>query len=294
MTTATKEKPTEVSAEEYKAQVMERLKPAMFEVETQKLYRMTKNEDGTDALEETKVRAVVNRDENNIVSYVSDKYRLMPFKETLEPAVERMLDMGWRMPNDVAGRRMAVRLESGGRRATVELVHPQARVDMGEGKKHRWVHARVVIGNSYDATSRMFMDRGGFELICTNGLVSVSQYLRSVGRRHIGTNDSFDGDRLKVMAEEFLENYEKISEGWKELKSFVPGEEKALEAIETVSVRSRDTIVEKVQAEYLKDATGWQVYQGITNYLTHDFKGGHGLFKRKQQRALAALMDARN
>lgn len=271
-------------------EMMARLAPIDFDVKLEPLFRRSP-EKGAKFVE-VGARAVVNTDADKVVHVVSSKYELMPYRDTILPMCETLFKQGWQLAERETGR-SPVRIESNGRRVYVELIHPDVKLDLGvkQNGKPDLLSPRFVAFNSYDTTGRLGAMGGAYQWVCTNGLKAPSKdMLGYVGRRHMGGNSEFDAKRVNAIASEYLENFESLLGGYRKLIDIVPGEMKALAAIEAVSVRSKDRIVELVEGEYLDKATGWQVFSGITNYLTHSFKGGERLFNGKQREALDVLL----
>lgn len=269
--------------------MMGSLAPIDFDVRLEPLFRKT----GDKLIEVPEAKAITRKE--GVVSVVSNKYKLLPYRETLLPAVERAFANGWRLAERKSGR-SAVRIESNGRRAFVEMTHPEIEMTLPGAKqmgKPEVLIPRAVISNSYDCTTRLHTYLDVFIKWCANGAIRPmfggAKMVEFTGRRHVGMSDD-QTDRFVEVVAEYSEHFGDYIKAYAQLVESVPGEEKAIKAIEKVSTRHRDAIVERVESDYLNDATGWQVFNGITNYLTHDFRGSHRLFNQKQNKALAELL----
>ena len=234
---------------------------------------------------ETSHDAIVRSEPEQVLSVVSRKYALVPHYDAVAPLVEEADKLGFILATRSGGRSMnPLRIEGNGRRVYIEMWNPSVSSTI-QADVH---HPRLVMYNSLDATTRAGIIAGGYVVRCTNGMVSVRDMLGFKGRRHLGDALN-DMRRMEELALRFMENYEEVSQAWSRLSEIQPGEERAVKAIEAVSIRKADDIIEMVESVTLNDATGWDIFQSGTNYLTHTFKGSTQMAIAKQRKMLSIL-----
>ena len=262
--------------------MIKELKAVDFDVELEPVFRQNGQ-----MIPHAKV--IVNKNINEPVNMATDKYMLIPNRETIIPLVEDYLHEGWVMSNRVGGR-SSVRIEANGRRVFVEMFNPNKVINLPSkhnGKIER-VFPRAVLANSYDRTTAL---KAQFSMLvewCTNGATRPGADLMNfMGRKHSGIKFVQGGEYVE-MGERFSDNFEKYVNTFRMLNEIAPSEERAMDAIHEVTVRNDTDVVQRIDAP-LGRAIGWQVYQGITNYLSYDFKGGQSLFDLKQKNALKIL-----
>lgn len=234
---------------------------------------------------------LINGTTGQEISTVSPKYQLIQHRETLLPAYEKMLSQGWQLAERESGRN-SVRVESNGRRAYIEMIHPEVKVDFGVKQNGRTdlLSPRMLLGNGYDAMTSLRAEGGAFQWVCLNGLKRpTAAMIKHIASRHIGrlTGDSIDG--LLNLAERYLGEFETVAQGYRILIDHVPTEQQALLAIQSVSERHENKIRDHIERP-LGSATGWEVFSGITNYLTFDFKGSEALLGQKQKKAMELIL----
>lgn len=266
---------------ELMTQEKEALKAMDFPVHMEPLFR----KNGTQATSS----AIVRDDKDEIVSVVSEHYQLMPYRETVLPVVEELMGQGWELATRVRGR-SGVRVESNGKRVYVEMIHRGVKENLGVQQRGELdvLMPRMFVHNSYDRGSAASLLGGVYQLVCTNGLIAPgANLIGHTKNKHIG-GDGFDAKRMISLAKEYLDNFPMLVGGYRRLVNSTPGIERSLQAIALTSKRKQDAIINKIEAP-LYEATGWQVFSGITNFLTHEFKGAQYLFDGKQKLALDIL-----
>jgi len=212
-------------------------------------------------------KRVYRADLDRTISIVSDGYELFQHREALAPVVDRLSQDGWTVK--------ASHIERFGGRAFVELhrrdaVNPEVARVVGEK-----VGERLMLRNSYDKTSSLIFSMGALVLKCTNGLVVPDGGGMNFSGHHSGD--------LRKNFDRFLRGLDRIEstigtrmlEHYSQLDKIVPdqiGREIIKRAVgERVTLQVLPMWTGGIGRDGTR--TAWNLYNGITQYLTHDYKG---------------------
>lgn len=223
-------------------------------------------------------KRIYRPDINETLAVMSDKYQLVEHHEVMAPAVEALGQDGWLVK--------ASHIEKLGASAFVELERRDRSVTVvGEQ-----VGERILMRNTYDGTSSLRLSFGAVVLICSNGAV-----VPGVG---FGFNAHHTGD-IRERLSSITSRVRKIEAGlgarmvesYAKLDSPVPigiGKE-IIERI--VGERKMDRPLQYWTRGIGRNGslTAWNLYNGITQYLTHDFGGNWGRRERKNAEAFDLL-----
>lgn len=220
-------------------------------------------------------KRIYRPDHDRTLAVVSDKYRLVQHSEAIIPALEVLGMENWTVKKS--------RVEAYGARAYVELT----RFDNAVKVAGDTVGQRIVISNSYDTTRSLSFSMGAVVLACTNGLVVPGTGGVGFRAKHIGdTPESLDLLIKSVknieqgIASRMIESYSKLDtpvpqDIGKEIVKRIVGERRMGKAVgywtHGIGRNGRQS--------------AWNLYNGITQYLTHDFTGGWDLRERHNARA---------
>lgn len=209
------------------------------------------------------------------LSIMSDKYQLVEHREAMAPAVEALGLEGWTIGSS--------HVERQGASAFVQL----EKRDTGIKVVGQQVGLRIMMRNTYDGTTSLRLSFGSLVLICSNGCVVP-------GKGGIGFDAHHTGDirdRLGLLTAKVrkIESGlgEKMIDAYSKLDAPVP-------------IEIGREIVKRVMGERKMDQplrywthgigrngerTAWNLYNGITQDLTHNFTGGWGRRERKNMEA---------
>lgn len=208
-------------------------------------------------------RRVYRPDTDATLSIVSDQYKLIQHKQALAPAVEILGREGWKLK--------ASRIERSGANAFVELT----RVDKAVMIAGEQVGQRVFMRNSYDKSHSLTFALGAMVCVCSNGLVVPGKGGFGFKSHHVGDINEKLAFALSGMARIEQELGSRMLEHYSKLDT--PVDKKIGEEIIRRSLGERQ--IEHVGGLWLLgigrngQRTGWNLYNGITQYLTHEFKG---------------------
>lgn len=218
-------------------------------------------------------------DTGRTLAIMSKKYQLVQHKEVMAPAIDALGSDGWKVK--------ASRIERGGASAFVELERRDV-VTKVVGEK---VGERILMRNTYDGTSSLTLNIGAIVLICGNGMVAPGKGSIGFDAHHVGDIR----DRLGLLTAKVrkIESglAERLLESYSEMDKVVPTEI-AKEIVKRVMGERK---VEK-PLEYWRhgigrdgSATAWNLYNGMTQYLTHDFTGGWSRRERKNHESFELI-----
>jgi hypothetical protein len=224
-------------------------------------------------------KRVYREDQDKTLSIVSNDYKLIQHRDAMVPAIDALGHEGWTVH--------ASRIERYGASAFVELVRKDATIKV-VGEK---VGERLMLRNSYDRSSSLMFIAGAMVLICTNGATIPGGGGFSFSTHHTGDAKEKLGFLLKSLKriEESLGS--KMLEYYSKLDKAVPSEI----GQEIIKRNLGERFIDQVDRFWTRgigrsgDRTGWNLYNGITQYLTHEFRGGWDLRERKNLRSLEMI-----
>lgn len=218
-------------------------------------------------------RAVVRPDTGAVLGIVSDQYKLVSYKQTYEPYIERLGREGWTVNS--------VRIEADGSRAYVELDNVIRAVEVKPGDP---VGRRLIIGNSYNGSTGIWA-RGGLRVLwCKNGAVhEIARVHESI--RHLGDPLGDIGES----AEKFSVNLAGAVSLYRQLSDTPVSKEIAHTVIKEVcGVKKLELVTGFYGAGHAgaNQDNAWGLYNSITAYLTHHFGGALATREAKNHEAL--------
>ncbi len=228
-------------------------------------------------------KQVFREDTLETLSIVSDQYKLVEHRDAMAPAVEILGREGWAVK--------ASRVERGGGSAFVELHRRDAvnaNVALAVGEK---VGERLMLRNSYDKSSSLTFTFGALVLKCTNGLVVPGHGGLGFSGHHSGdVTDNFDRF-LKRLGQIENDLGSRMLEYYSKLDKVVP-EQIGYEIIKrSVGERVSMQVLPMWKGGIGRDGspTAWNLYNGITQYLTHDYNGNWDRRERLNGKSLELI-----
>ncbi len=201
-------------------------------------------------------------DNGQTLSIVSPGYELVQHMESLQPAVELLGSEGWKVK--------ASHIERYGARAYVEL----HRIDKAFTVVGEKVGERLMLRNSYDKSSSLIFEFGGLVLRCLNGATAPVGGMGFSGH-HTGDLrkdlNKFIGKLAEIEAglgSRLIEEYSQLD------KKVSP--EIAREIVKrSLGERREDAVLQYWKTGIGRDGemNAWNLYNGVTQFLTHDYVG---------------------
>ena len=128
----------------------------------------------------TGYKFIMREDTHEVLSCMTDDYRLVTNKSLIDKAAPVLKDNGAKI------RECSV--YNGGRKTVWRWTFPKTKIDIGNGDM---VNPEIAIINSYDGSSEVHTYSGAFRLVCSNGLIIGFTLSRSKSKHSIW-NKSLD------------------------------------------------------------------------------------------------------
>ena len=108
----------------------------------------------------TGYKFIVREDTNDILSCVTNSYKLVTNKEIMQKASPVLKKQGAHLEE--------MRIFGNGARTKYKYRFPDTKVEIATGD---FVNPEVIINNSYDGSTEISAMGGAFRLLCSNGMV---------------------------------------------------------------------------------------------------------------------------
>ena len=132
---------------------------------------------------ETGYKFIVREDNNEVISCVTDKYKLITNKEVMDVALPILKDRG--------GTLIEAKTFNNAR-SIWKFRFKDAKVKIDKGD---FVNPEVIIRNSYDGSSEVQAMGGAYRLVCSNGMI-VGYTIGKKSARHVVWNENHDIDGI--------------------------------------------------------------------------------------------------
>jgi len=226
-------------------------------------------------------RQILRTDTGACLSIVSDQYKLVEHREAMFPAVDALGRDGWKVK--------ASRVERAGASAFVELERRDASIKVvGE-----LVGQRVMLRNSYDKSSSLTLTFGALVLKCHNGAVVPGKGSFGFHSHHTGDVNDRLGQMLKSYKGIEAALGTRMLETYSQLDKLVPSSIGREIIKRSLGERQQDTVAKYWNTGIGRDGelSAWNLYQGITQFLTHDFNGSWDRRERLNGQALGMITE---
>jgi hypothetical protein len=205
--------------------------------------------------------AIIRPDTSAVLGMVRSRYELLTHRESVDPFVDKLTSEGW----DV-GR---VQMERNGSTVCVELTNKEG---MKPVQKGDLVGRRLTIRNSYDGMSSVSAELGAIRLVCKNGLVAPDGKVTRMRFNHI--SNVFE--KLEEAGHEYARIFDAMLDSYRGLAETIVSPEIAERLLkEVVGQRKLELVTGYWMAGTGSDGrpTAWNLYNAVTEYLTHAFEG---------------------
>ena len=139
---------------------------------------------GKDKAENAGYKLIVRKDNDQILSCMTNEYKVVTNKQIMDKAGPVLKDQGAILED--------IRSFGDGARTKWTYRFPDIKVLVDKGD---YVNPQININNSYDGTSEVSAMGGAYRILCENGLV-IGYSLSKQGSRHIVWNKSEDIEKL--------------------------------------------------------------------------------------------------
>lgn len=227
---------------------------------------------------------VTRTDTDKTLAIVSDRYELVSHKAALDPILDKMHGEGWKVARTT--------VEKYGAKAYVELIDETLGFEVKTRKVGDIVNARLTLQSTLDGTSKIRATYGLYRLRCLNGLAApTSEAVGFAGRHNADIYQQLEAFGSK--SENYRQMFLGCNETFNTLANTLVDAETARKVVESVIGQRR---VDDVLHMWINgrgqegDKTAWALYNGITEYFTHDFKGGVALSTSRSEAALQEIL----
>ena len=121
---------------------------------------------------------IVREDTEEILSVVTDKYKMVSNKDVVGTAEPVLKEIGAKLTE--------CETFANGARTSWTWKIPDVKVNIGGSKaKKDWVHPTITLKNSYDGSVGLHILAGAFRLVCSNGLIIGNTISNKVNKHSI-------------------------------------------------------------------------------------------------------------
>lgn len=210
-----------------------------------------------DAVDMDKWRVVWNLSKNKPEDVVSDDYTLLLHRQAFKQVAKAVKSLNTPIQGNVI---------SNGGRAYIEVKFPEVLVDV-DGDK---IELQVMFCNSYDRSRAFRGVAGGFRICCSNGLILGKMICPELYSQHYGKEPEEMVEQVKKFIKLAISSHPKLSELMSSAMADtmeIQVAEKLLKAFMTIE-KHREVLMQKLK-ELGRNPTRWDMYNIITDYLTH-------------------------
>jgi len=223
--------------------------------------------------------ALVRSDTKDVLSVVTDKYKLLKHEDVIDSFRNALHGIG-------ADEKIVLKTNGAQLFATYKLN------EEFEVAKNDKLNMQFIVRNSYNYTSSLQIILGAFRLVCSNGMIVGKQFI-SFSQRHIGENTLIDkkvlGETIDKLTLDFKSSLPQIS---KMIKTSLKTAPKALFNPKTIRIPSY--LLEEAELKYSgEDRSVWGFYNALTWAITHKMSEENALQKVEYGRVAYAVAQSK-
>jgi hypothetical protein len=124
---------------------------------------------------DTKRKAIIREDTNAVLGVVTEAYKPILNRNLFEGVKETFdkLNMNYQLKS----------MFTNDRRTYATFTFPDCKIDIGKNGEIDVVDMQMDVVNSYDASHQVWLNLGGFRLVCLNGLI-IGTSIMKVSQKH--------------------------------------------------------------------------------------------------------------
>jgi hypothetical protein len=200
-------------------------------------------------------KAIVKEDTNEVISIVKDSYKLVTNEQLIDRLLRELAMCGYSFKIDPSHSFVSTP------RMRLQITFPDLTLSDSESE----IALSAFLHNSYDQSEGIRFYFGAIRYICGNGMV-IGQVLSKYYSRH---TSGFSFENLSQKLEETREYFPVIQNRIHRLEQMRVDET----LVEKVSDQISKRLAEQVIAEHeIGRITQWQLYNRITNYISHELE----------------------
>jgi len=228
---------------------------------------------------ESHVAIIEKNSDSNPIAILSKKYKLIQHREAFIPFINMCRAMGINVKGTITKSEGKVFLRA-------IFMDKRARVVV-DGEE---LYTGVLLGNSVDGTMGLFMESFAFRSVCSNGMLLGKTLVARVYKIHAG-NAEILKEQYQKFSEQIIENSPRLSDIIKRAISENIQESVINQALYGAGFGKNHVkkLLEKCQQLDIKNK--WDLYNVITNWLTHELEVKWGAEKWHQSNATRLLTE---
>lgn len=234
-------------------------------------------------MEDRDLQAIVRTDTRQIIAVHGVRYKLVKNEEVFKP----FDDLVRSTKNlDTNGMRIVDQTSYIGGRTIRSYIFPEHRIQIGRGRSKDKVEMRLNVINSYDGSTNMRFNLGGFRIVCANGMVIGDEVANYTSRHTSG----FSVMELKHRIAASLDNFLQVGEQWRLWARTPCTDKKALAVMTKIAGKSEKLLADLMMFWDLEKAklgdTMWALFNAMTYWSTH-----YGIRPHASDNASAVVLD---
>mgnify|MGYP003139681526 CR=1 FL=1 len=208
---------------------------------------------GSDSeLLETGYKFIIREDTNDIISCMTDEYKLVDNRT--------LFDTAKKVINPLGGKLVEARTFKNKR--TMYKWRFKDVIKLGDQEEHK---PEIIINNSYDGSCEIQVLAGAFRLVCSNGMVIGTIIDRSSNRHSVWNKSLKDIEEVIVNAIEATA--ELLDEGFSEMRRDKPKQKHIKAFFKLFPTQANEQITQYLMAHTPK--TYWDLFNAGTWVLSH-------------------------
>lgn len=229
-----------------------------FPVECRPLSELT-------GMPDRQLQAVVRKDTDTVLAVHGQRYTLIENAD-----VYARVDSAIRESDvlDTEGMRIEDSISYEGGRAIRSYIFPEHKISIGRGRRDV-TNLRLNVINSYDGSTNLRINMGGYRIVCANGMVVGTDVSNYVARHTSG----FNVDEVKTRVAASVDNFVRMGDQWR-LWSKTECTDAKAQALISEFVRGSAAMNTKLFDIWLTESkmlgkTMWAFFNALTYWSTH-------------------------
>ena len=212
----------------------------------------------SDVKENTGYKFIVREDTNEVLSCMTDEYRMVKNVDVLNSALNVLKD------TSMKSQLSETRIFGNGARTQWKWIIKGVKVKIA---KDDYVNPEILIRNSYDGSCQVHILTGAYRILCSNGLVigtTISQKSsrHSIHNVHLDNIEDYIRDSVNTAEKVFVEDFSALVE------NKIKGDKDIQALIKLFPTTVMDSLVQYFMAHPPK--TYWDLLNSATSIATHN------------------------
>lgn len=211
------------------------------------------------------LQAVVRKDTNTVLAVHGQRYNLIENSDVYDRVDSAIRDSD---KLDTTGMRVVDSIAYEGGRSIRSYIFPEHKISIGRGRRDV-TELRLNVINSYDGSTNLRINMGGYRIVCANGMVVGTDVSNYVARHTSG----FNVDEVKHRIAASVSNFMDMGDQWQLWSKEECTDAKAIGLIEAFS-RGSQAMNAKLFDIWTNESRAlgknmWAFYNALTRWSTH-------------------------